>query len=838
MPLDHPNLSETPPAGKTLRQQVAASGTLPEASLLRLGLDLSRALCHLHAAGRLEAGLSVDSVVMAEGGRTVLVTGSPAPPADEGWVPFERQSQRPQAASDLYQLGAVLLFAATGKPPSSFGLPQALSRGLFSEVPAKLRPTLERLVEPVWDKRPKTALELADELDCLAQGKATPRQRFRRKAAVGALLAVLTLGAGLRFFRPAHPPVQAVAVLPAPSKPLSRPAEAPHSLWSPVRALSSEVMALRPASDGGVWAFTKSGAALFRKGSLTAPRTTLDNILTVSKSDHPTKEGPEPRAASYATGVGVGDEAFMGGWDGDVFRGSLEGGDRQWPPPLGERGRVDDMAWRDGTLLAAWHGRVWTWSEGDKAWGQSLGNAARNVKALLVTPGGEVYSGGGDGLWRWGPGGWKKLWKGDGPNDGVVALALDSQNRILVGTGDGFLTVTLSGAPSARELVGHRVTSFAEGAEGRLWVGTWDAGIFLRAEDRWVPFGFAYGLPSDTVSGLVVDGYRILWVGMYGAGAVAAPEAAIAGAALSAQAPARLPGDAYSSIEDAARRNMVEGQPEGGVTRLVVSGKDFVYFQGRQVAPRGPGCLSADGTSARYEGASWVLRRKDGAETVLPPMPGRYGGVTGGLLDAKGRLWAGTRSGGVYLYDSGAWKVYGAEAGLDENLVTDLAEDREGNVWVGTSPSFDKAAGRYLRKNLHRFDGKAWTAYSPDDGLGYWSTAALRPLPDGSMAAATNGGLSVVSPTGIRTSGRADGLDSPSANWVAADRSGLMLLTHYDEGLTLVDDGRFTHVTSRQGLFSDRLRAAAFGADGQVWLTAEDGSAFITTAKALKDAGR
>ena len=843
--LEHPHLAAEPPEGASLRSRVDSSGPLPEAALMRLGLELSRALSHRHAAGALEEGLSPDSVFLADDGRAVLVTGRPAPDEKQGWLPFERLSERPQPASDLYQLGAVLLFAATGRPPSAFGLPHSLSSAELIQAPPRLRSTLERLLDPVWDKRPKNALEAAAEFDCLAQGKATPRQLFRRKAAAGVLGALLAASGGALFLRrPAPAPSRQAETRPAIQRTspsfVSQPSDtAINRVWSRVTEVDTEVLRLQAGSGGGTWVFTKSGATLFKPGSLLGPRKTLDDILVVPKNKGLSPDGSRPHRPSYAAGVGVGSEAFMGGWEGEVFRGSLEGAVPQWPPALGDRGRLDGMAWKDGTLLAAWNGRVWTWREGEAAWSQSPGHPPAGVRVLFVSADKEVYAGGPAGLWRQDAEGWRRVWAGTGDKDEVASIAQDAQGRLLVGTHDGWLTLTREGASvGPRELPGHWVTSFAEGEQGRLWVGTWDAGLFLRADGRWFRFGFAYGLPSDTVSGLAVDAYKILWVGMYGGGAVAGPEKAAADAARSAKAPARLPGDAYASIEDAARRNTVEARADGGVARQRIDGKDFVYFDGRQVAPRGAGWLSADGTSARFVGNSWVLRRSDGEETVLPPLPSaNWSGVSACLIDREGRLWVGTHGGGVFVHASGAWRRHHAEAGLDSNPVTDLAEDKAGGIWVGTAPSFDRAAGKYTRKNLHRFDGKTWTSYSPDDGLGYWYTASVRGLPDGSVAAATNGGLSVVHRGGVRNYSRADGMEAPSAGWVSVDPAGRLLLSQ-DDGLTLADDYRFTRVTSRQGLFADNLRAAAFDGKGRVWLLAQDGKAFVAPWAALKDAKR
>ncbi|MBI2363303.1 MAG: hypothetical protein HYV15_07990, partial [Elusimicrobia bacterium] len=365
---------------------------------------------------------------------------------------------------------------------------------------------------------------------------------FRRKAGAGALAALLALGAGARLMRDKAPGVPAA---PPPAIQSTRPAfvpqareELPLALWSRITEVSSEVLAVKPGADGGVWLFTKSEAALFPAGSLRNPRKALDDILEVVKSPEPTEAGPEPHRPSYAAGVGAGAEAFMGGWSGAVYRGAVDGTAAQWPPALGERGRVDDLAWRDGTLLPAWNGRLWTWRAGEAKWTQPAGHPPTGVRILLAAASGETYAGGTDGLWRGDAGGWRRLWKGAAEKDAVASLSLDAQGRVLVGTHDGWLTLTRDGQPvGGRELPGRWVTGFAQGGEGRLWVGTWDAGLFLRDGGRWFPFGFAYGLPSDTVAGLAVDGHKVLWVGMYGGGAAAGSESALADAARAAEAP-------------------------------------------------------------------------------------------------------------------------------------------------------------------------------------------------------------------------------------------------------------------------------------------------------------
>lgn len=797
---------------------MARHGPLSPAELSRLGGELARALSYLHAAGKRHAALTPDAVGLRPDKGAVLFLDAPEPSKQQGWVPFEAGSGKTVPASDLYQLGATLLFAATGREPCDSGLPTAWNGN--AGLRGSLGRLIARLVDPRWDRRPAAATEVARELEDLAAGRLPPFERRRRmKLGVGLTAAFLT---GLMVWAPWKQPMPQAArhiAGPVVAPVRSRPAPVA-SGWSAVPGIHGDVMGLQRGQDQGLWVFTKYEAAFMPDGAPSQGRKTLH-------------EGPSK--AAYAAGVGAGEQAFTGGWEGMVLRGSLSGAALPQPPPLGERGRVDAMAWSDSTLYAAWNRRLWTWREGDSAWTQPGRHPPTGVNSILLTREGASYIGASTGLWLREGGGWRRLWESAGSGDLAGALAEDAQGRVLVGTPDGLFTVTREGRITERELRGHKVTAFAEGGDGRLWAGTWDAGLFVREGGTWRPFGYAYGLPSDQVAGVVVDRHGMLWVGLYGSGVHIRDEAGAAAAARAAKPPQRLAGEAFDSPQDAARRHLAEGRTSGAVSRLVIGGRDFVFFDGRQVAPTGPGSLSADGTSARLEEGRWILRRPDGGETVLPAAGS--GHVSRSLIDRKGRLHLGFGD-GLRVYDSGVWRTVSREAGLDGNPVQDLAEDGAGNIWAATSPPFDRVQRKYLRKNLHRFDGRAWTSWSPDDGLGYWSSFSVRALPDGSVAATTNGGLSIVHAQGVRNYGRDDGLEDAAWSWLSADPSGRILLAGFSKGLAVCDDYKFSRITTRQGLFSDDLIAAAFDGDGRVWLVGRDGKAFIASYASLRAAAR
>lgn len=60
------------------------------------------------------------------------------------------------------------------------------------------------------------------------------------------------------------------------------------------------------------------------------------------------------------------------------------------------------------------------------------------------------------------------------------------------------------------------------------------------------------------------------------------------------------------------------------------------------------------------------------------------------ILEASdGRIWFGLKN-GVMVYDGEVWRVYAVEDGFPAGSVTDLLEDRDGNIWATANPGFLK----------------------------------------------------------------------------------------------------------------------------------------------------
>src|SRR6185437_14432007 len=164
-------------------------GPLPEASLLALAAGLAESLNAIHAAGVVHRDLKPSNVLLAEDGPRVidfgisraaesstmltqagLVVGSP------GFMsPEQAMGGEVGPPSGVFNLGAVLAFAATGEGPFGTGTTAALlfrvAHGTpnLEQVPATVRPLVERCLAKDAAQRP-TASGLLAEIGALQPG--------------------------------------------------------------------------------------------------------------------------------------------------------------------------------------------------------------------------------------------------------------------------------------------------------------------------------------------------------------------------------------------------------------------------------------------------------------------------------------------------------------------------------------------------------------------------------------------------------------------------------------------------------------------------------------------
>ena len=159
--------------GPSLAEAVAEHGPLPPGAVLALTAGLAEGLTAIHAAGVVHRDLKPSNVLLAADGprvidfgisratetsaltHTGLVVGSP------GFMsPEQAEGGEIGPASDVFSLGAVLTFAATGQGPFGGGMTAALVYRVvhappsLEQVPEVIRPLIQRCLDKDPARRP------------------------------------------------------------------------------------------------------------------------------------------------------------------------------------------------------------------------------------------------------------------------------------------------------------------------------------------------------------------------------------------------------------------------------------------------------------------------------------------------------------------------------------------------------------------------------------------------------------------------------------------------------------------------------------------------------------
>jgi serine/threonine protein kinase len=160
--------------GPSLAEAIESHGPLPEESLLTLAAGLAESLKAIHAAGVVHRDLKPSNVLLAEDGPRVIDFGISRAAAEStaltqtGLVVGSPGFMSPEQAiggeigpsSDIFSLGAVLAFAATGQGPFGSGTTVTLLYRIvhgapdLDQVPATVRPLIERCLAKDPAQRP------------------------------------------------------------------------------------------------------------------------------------------------------------------------------------------------------------------------------------------------------------------------------------------------------------------------------------------------------------------------------------------------------------------------------------------------------------------------------------------------------------------------------------------------------------------------------------------------------------------------------------------------------------------------------------------------------------
>lgn len=219
------------------------------------------------------------------------------------------------------------------------------------------------------------------------------------------------------------------------------------------------------------------------------------------------------------------------------------------------------------------------------------------------------------------------------------------------------------------------VTTLCEDDEGNLVVGTAGAGVFwFDQAGHFQRLTKADGLSEDYILSLCFDSQKNLWIGTDGGGldrvkrkVFSTPEGLAGGVALSAAE------DAQGGLWTSFNLRGLTYWLTNSATNLSIGSESK------------PGPVLVDAQQQVWAGTSGEGLFRRVAGNFRPVVEAaRIGPQIYALLQGRdGQLWVGGKN-GLAAFDGQAWKLFTAVDGLPASAVRALADDAQGNLWIGT----------------------------------------------------------------------------------------------------------------------------------------------------------
>ena len=540
-----------------------------------------------------------------------------------------------------------------------------------------------------------------------------------------------------------------------------------------------------------------------------------------------------------------------------------------WQPPAGEH--LPSTYVR--SVLAARDGRLWigtaeglaSWKDGKLAHYPEL--AGQNVHALVEDREGVVWAGGGlptgrlcairrgsvqcygqDGslgrgffflhedsggnLWTAGPIGLLR-WKPDPPklypmpdqpleiegDNGALLISMRSGIRHLV---DGKAEPYPLPGP-ARQFTPVRLL---RDRNGGLWIGTTDRGLLHVHQGRTDVFGRSDGLSGDYIQRLFEDREGNIWVstvdGLDRFRDFAIPTISVKQGLSDASVVSVL----------AARDGSIWFGTKNGLNRWN-HGKITIYRKQSSGLPDD----IVDSLFQDDHGRIWVSTHR-GVAYLENDRFITVGAVPGGIVhsfagDSGGNLWIGDQNQGLFHLIGGSVvdRIPWAKMGRKDFASSLLSDPLQGGLWLG----FYRGGVAYFK------DGQVRATYASADGVGEGRVTGLELDGEGTLWAATAGGLSRVKNGRVATLTSKNGLPCDTVHWVVEDDArsfwlytacGLVRIAKSEVDAWAADPKRIVQSTTFDSSDGVRLRAIAVSeytprvakaSDGKLWFLPFDG---------------
>ena len=391
---------------------------------------------------------------------------------------------------------------------------------------------------------------------------------------------------------------------------------------------------------------------------------------------------------------------------------------------------------------------------------------------------------------------------------------------------------------------------------GFIWTGTQN-GLFRYDGVRFKRFGVEHGLPSARIYSLHESSEGILWVGTESGlahrvddqfhlagdqnqvGSVWDIDSASSGEVYAATNRGLFQAAASSGGSESQVVTLAPPRPGLGteaVSALHVTPSGTLWFAcGRALCESIDGSVRVwgpesgiprarwDGIVTDPDGAVWArssrhlrVLRKDEDHFVDKGQGLPDQSLFGNLLCRRdGQIVVPTDRGVAFLDEDG-WRVVSTEHGMPTRFISDLLEDQEGSLWIGTRGS---GVARWLGE-------EHWQHWTESEGLTSNAIRAIRRGQEHGIWVGTDDGLNLLTPSGeVKRWTQQDGLGGNAVRSLAVAPDGVLWIGSYPGGVTRLDPStsQVSVFDESSGLEADRVMGIHIGPDDQVWVATSQG---------------
>ncbi len=337
--------------------------------------------------------------------------------------------------------------------------------------------------------------------------------------------------------------------------------------------------------------------------------------------------------------------------------------------------------------------------------------------------------------------------------------------------------------------------------DGRLWVGSARDGLFSYFKGQWTAIPYENEPGHSQITALFEDSDGRIWIAAASKTIMSLePDGSLK------RYPVQLPDAENSALgfEQDAQGNIWLAT-RVGLAKL--KNGNFELMPVFSVPIKSLSALAKDHDGKLLAATDRGLFKQDN-KVFLPVQGGEnIGGihqVESILVETPKRIMFGTQSEGLYCLCNGKLEHFDTKNGLVNNRIATLFLDQEKSLWIGTNLGVTRIRTGQITRYA-RYNGLS------DD----YVRAVLKDL-DGSTWVGTSAGLNHIRSNGIAHQGRSQGLASDSIYSLMQRKPGELWIGTADAGISILEAGKFRHITRNQGLPSNQVRSLVADGD-RVW---------------------